>query len=269
MPNGAPLKILFVTQEDPFYGRHFFAEFLRCYDRKKACVLGVAIQKPLGRSRWGAFKKVCFFYGFWYSIKLVFISILLGVSGFLSVVFFGGKGGDYSLRQVLKREKVSVIELGDINSGESKNRLSGLMADLIISMSASQKFSSAVLELPRIACLNVHSGELPRYRGMLTVFWQLYEGRDYTVPTVHVMDGKLDAGPIVASMRCLLGKSDSLYEATVKTKIHAARLLVDVLDMYVSGEVTTSPNDSALAKLFSFPGRAEAKKFRKSGRRLV
>jgi methionyl-tRNA formyltransferase len=144
-----------------------------------------------------------------------------------------------------------------------------LGADLIISMSASQKFGPAVLELPRIACLNVHSGELPRYRGMLTVFWQLYEGRDYTVPTVHVMDEKLDAGPIVASARCPVGDNDSLYEATVKTKIYAARLLVDVLDMYVSGEVPTSPNDSALAKRFSFPGRTEARKFRKTGRRLV
>jgi methionyl-tRNA formyltransferase len=269
MPGNLPLKILFVTQEDPFYGRHFFAEFARCYDPLKIEVLGVAVQKPLGRSRLGAFKRVYSFYGFWNSIKLALISVLLAAAGFLSLLFRRGYGGDYTLRQVLKRENVSIIELGDINSEKSKRELRALAPDLIISMSASQKFGPAVLELPRIACLNVHSGELPRYRGMLTVFWQLYEGRDYTVPTVHVMDEKLDAGPIVESSRCPVGGNDSLYEATVKTKICAARLLADVLDMYLSGEVLTRPNDSALAKRFSFPGRTEASKFRKTGRRLV
>lgn len=269
MSEDLPLKILFVTQEDPFYGRHFFAEFIRRYDPLKVDVIGVAVQKPLGRSRWGAFKKVYSFYGFWNSIKLAFFSMFLGSAGFMSVLFRGGGGGDYTLRQVLKREKVSVIELGDINSEESKSELRALAPDLIISMSASQKFGAAVLELPRIACLNVHSGELPRYRGMLTVFWQLYEERDYTVPTVHVMNEKLDAGPIIASARCPVRDNDSLYKATVKTKICAARLLVDVLDMYASGEVPTSPNDSALAKRFTFPGRTEAREFRKTGRRLV
>ncbi|UCE26410.1 MAG: hypothetical protein JSW52_08640 [Candidatus Coatesbacteria bacterium] len=264
-----PIEVLFVTQEDPFYGRHFFAEFLRRYDSVKVNISGVAIQEPLGRSRWGAFKRAYSFFGFWNTFKLVCISVLLGTAGFFSAAFRGGKGGDYTLRQVLKRENVTVVELGDINSEESISELRALGPDLIVSMSASQIFGRAVLELPRLACLNVHSGALPRYRGMLSVFWQLYEGCDCSVPTVHVMNEKLDAGPIVASARCPLEKSDSLYEATVKTKICAARLLVTVLDMYVSGDVTTSPNDPALARRFSFPGRTDAKAFRKTGRRLV
>lgn len=264
-----PLRLLFVTQEDPFYGRFFFAEFLRRYDPVKVNVLGIAIQEPLGRSRRGAFERAYSFYGFWNTVKLTYISVLLGTAGFFSATFRDSKGGDFTLRQVLKRENVTVTELGDINLEESITKLKALEPDLVVSMSASQKFGPAVLELPRLACLNVHSGELPRYRGMLTVFWQLYEGRDYTVPTIHVMNKKLDAGPIVASARCPLEKDDSLYEATVKTKICAARLFVNVLDMYISGEVSTSPNDSALAKRFLFPGRAEAKIFGKTGRRLV
>jgi len=269
MAREKPLRLLFVTQEDPFYGRFFFAEFLRRYDPAKADVLGVAIQEPLGRSRWGAFGKAYSFYGFWNTVKLACISVLLGIAGFFSATFRDGKGGDYTLRQVLRREKVTLIELGDINSEESIAKLKALEPDLIVSMSASQKFGPEVLELPRLACLNVHSGELPRYRGMLTVFWQLYEGRGYTVPTVHVMDEKLDAGPIITSTRCPLDKYDSLYEATVKTKLCAARLLVDVLGMYASGKISTSVNDPALAKRYPFPGKTEAVNFRKTGRRLV
>jgi methionyl-tRNA formyltransferase len=269
MTREKPLRLLFVTQEDPFYGRFFFAEFLRRYDPVKVDVLGVAIQEPLGRSRWGAFERTYSFYGFWNTVKLICISVLLGIAGFFSAAFRDGKGGDYTLRQVLRRENVTVIELGDINSEESITKLKALEPDLIVSMGASQKFGPAVLEFPRFACLNVHSGELPRYRGMLTVFWQLYEGRDYTVPTVHIMDEKLDAGPIIKSTRCPLDKHDSLYEATVKTKVCAARLLVDVLGMYASGEISTSVNDPAFAKRYAFPGRAEAKIFRKTGRRLV
>lgn len=263
------LRLLFITSEDPFYGRHFFAEFLRRYDPDKVCLLGVAIQEPLGLSRRGAFKRVLPFYGLWNMVKLMWLTTYLTLAGFLSKAFRAGRSGDYTLRQVLTGKNVPVIKLGDINSEESLVRLEELQPDLIISMNASQKFDDAVLTLPRLACLNVHSGELPRYRGLFTVFWQLYEGRDYTVPTVHVMNEKLDDGPIVASVRCPIDEADSLYEATIKTKKYATRLTIEVIDKYICGDVTLHPNDSALAKRFTFPGRAESKEFRKMGRRLV
>ena len=83
------------------------------------------------------------------------------------------------------------------------------------------------------------------------------------------MNEKLDDGPIVASVRCPIDESDSLYEATIKTKKYATRLTIEVIDKYISGDVTLHPNDSALAKRFTFPGRAESKEFRKMGRPLV
>lgn len=263
------LKVLFVTQEDPFYGRHFFAEFFRSYDPAKFNILGVVVQKPLGRSRRAAFKKVRSFYGFRDTVKLAVISVLLRFGGFFVGFLSGGEGADYTLRQVLKREKICTLRLGNINSEESVAELKKLRPDIIVSISASQRFGAAVLKLPPLGCLNVHSGELPRYRGMLTVFWQLYEGRDYTVPTVHLMNEELDAGPIVAKSRCRLEKDDSLYRATVKTKICAARLAAEVLEKFASGEVATTPNDPTFAKAFPFPGRAEAEELRRAGRQLV
>ena len=267
--NRYPLDILFVTQNDPFYSRHFFAEFFRAYRPEIARDLGVIIQKPLGRSKLGAFRYVLNIFGFLGTLKLSALFVYLNIMGWAPESLFKDKPGNYTLRRILTRAGTPVIQLGDINTKNSVELLNQLKPDFIISMNASQKFSKEVLDIAGVACLNVHSGELPRYRGMLTVFWMLYEGRDYTAPTVHVMNEELDAGPIVGSVKCRIEAKDTLYSATVKTKIAAARLLVAVLESYYAGNIKYESNDDTVAKRFPLPKKEAVEELTKKGRKLI
>ncbi|MCP4229312.1 MAG: hypothetical protein GY771_04075, partial [bacterium] len=179
------LKILFVTSGDPFFGRHFFAEFFRLFYKNKIDILGVIIQEPLGTSKIGAVKKTYGLYGFFGTIKLSILAFYLSIRGLIPKFVYKGRGGNYTLKQILSSEKIRIIGMGNINDDVSIRILKSLAPDIIISLSASQKFGAEVLSVPRVACLNGHSGELPRYRGMSTVFWMLYEGKGYTSPTIH------------------------------------------------------------------------------------
>lgn len=97
----------------------------------------------------------------------------------------------------------------------------------------------------------------------------LYEGRDYTAPTVHVMNEELDAGSIVGSVRCPVETDDTLYSATVKTKISAARLLGEVLTLDYSGRIEYKPNDDSKAKRFPLPKGENVKQLKSRGRRVI
>jgi methionyl-tRNA formyltransferase len=267
--NKKPYTVLFVTQNEPFYSRHFFAEFFKVCKTEIAQVLGVVIQRPLGRSRLNAFRYVFNIFGFFGTLKLIALFLYLNVMGWASKLFFGSRPGNYTLDQILSRTSTLVIKLNDINVKESVNLLNGFNPDFIISMNASQKFGNEVLTIPSVACLNVHSGELPRYRGMLTVFWMLYEGCDYTSPTVHVMNEELDAGPILGSVRCSIKPEDTLYSATVKTKKAAARLLADILVSYSTGKIEYKPNDDSQAERFPLPKREDVEKLKGIGRNVI
>ncbi len=57
-----------------------------------------------------------------------------------------------------------------------------------------------VLELPRLGVLNVHPSVLPKYRGPSPVLWAIRNGDPSIGVTVHRMDERIDAGPILAQL---------------------------------------------------------------------
>ena len=71
-------------------------------------------------------------------------------------------------------------------------------------------FLPELLNAPRLGCINVHSGRLPNYRGMMPTFWQMLRGEHVITITVHRMAQKLDAGDVLATQSFPLKRSDSL-----------------------------------------------------------
>ncbi len=56
----------------------------------------------------------------------------------------------------------------------------------------------AVLELPRLGCLNIHASLLPRWRGAAPIQRAILAGDSQSGVTIMQMDAGLDTGPILA-----------------------------------------------------------------------
>ena len=69
--------------------------------------------------------------------------------------------------------------------------------DVIVVMAYGQILPRAVLEIPRIACLNLHASLLPRYRGAAPIQAAIVAGDNETGITVMYMDEGLDTGDIL------------------------------------------------------------------------
>ncbi|MGX8680957.1 MAG: methionyl-tRNA formyltransferase, partial [bacterium] len=73
-----------------------------------------------------------------------------------------------------------------------------LKPDLIISAAYGQIIPNALLEAPRLGCINVHASLLPKYRGGAPVHQAIIDGEKETGVTIMYMAEKMDAGDIIA-----------------------------------------------------------------------
>ncbi|MDJ0836060.1 MAG: methionyl-tRNA formyltransferase [Acidobacteriota bacterium] len=76
------------------------------------------------------------------------------------------------------------------------NLLNELAPDLIVVAAFGQLLSQKVLDVPRIACVNVHASLLPRWRGASPIHYAIKEGDERTGVGIMKMELALDAGPV-------------------------------------------------------------------------
>lgn len=98
----------------------------------------------------------------------------------------------------------------------------------------------ALLETPRLGCVNVHASLLPRWRGAAPIERAILAGDEETGVSIMAMEEGLDTGPVAwqASVPCA-GRSQE--ELTRDLAFTGAYGLLDVLELMDSGEARWMP----------------------------
>jgi methionyl-tRNA formyltransferase len=267
------MKIIFITQDDPFYIPHFFREFFDRCAPGAVDVRGIVIQAPLGKKSLGALvRQMLAFYGWRDFLRMGTRFAWHKAMNFVAVRLFKGRfPGTYSLEHFLLKRGIPILHARNVNDPQFVARLASYDLDLVVSVAASQKFKDGVLSVARYGCINVHNSRLPRNRGMLPNFWSLYQYDTQPISgmTVHKMNETLDDGPIVLQEDLALDPAESLDGLIVRTKRLNARLILEALSRYRDGEPPLLPNDSAKATYNGFPTREDVERFRAKGLRLL
>jgi methionyl-tRNA formyltransferase len=126
-----------------------------------------------------------------------------------------------------------------------------------------------LIDLPRLGCINIHHAPLPRYRGMMPNFWQLYHGEKSVGITIHKINPKIDEGEIILQKQVPIKAGESLDELIRRTKQLGAHFMVEAIEMVRNGRVKFKENRPEEGSYFSFPTREDVKKFRAMGHRLL
>src|SRR6185437_13950971 len=88
----------------------------------------------------------------------------------------------------------------------------------------------AVLEIPRLGCLNVHASLLPRWRGAAPVERALLAGDETTGVTIMLMEEGLDSGPILLQQAMAIDPHDTGASLREKLAVSGGPLLLEALD---------------------------------------
>lgn len=115
-----------------------------------------------------------------------------------------------------------------LKSAEEQAAFAALNADAAIVAAYGLLLPQAILDAPRLGCLNVHGSLLPRWRGAAPVQRAILAGDAETGVMVMQMEAGLDTGPVRASAATPVdGKTAG--ELTAELAEMGARLMVDVL----------------------------------------
>jgi len=150
--------------------------------------------------------------------------------------------------------KVRALELGLPVSQPRKLRvasfaasLCALEADLGVVVAYGRILPRAVLEAPRLGCVNVHASLLPRWRGAAPIQRAIAAGDRESGVTLMQMDEGMDTGDILALARTPIDPDETAGALFERLSAMGAELLRTQLPRLLAGELSATPQDHALA----------------------
>ena len=148
--------------------------------------------------------------------------------------------------------KVKALELGLPVRQPAKLRDPAVLAELaafapeVIAVAAYGKIlPKAVLDLPRLGCVNVHASLLPRLRGAAPIHHAVLSGERSSGVTIMKMDEGLDTGDMLVWEEVVLDARETAGSLHDKLSPLGARLLVQALEGLRAGTLKGQPQDHA------------------------
>jgi methionyl-tRNA formyltransferase len=166
---------------------------------------------------------------------------------------------------------IPIESLNDVLSAESLAMIADLKPDLVLSVRYGKIFGSDFLRLPKFGTLNLHSGKLPNYRGVLAIFRALMNGDDTLHGTLHyIEDGTIDTGGIVGFSDLKVDTTRSLLSHILDIYPASTELVVSTIEKIAKGErPSTIAQTSDKAAYFSFPNATDVAYFEAKGGTFV
>lgn len=143
-------------------------------------------------------------------------------------------------------------------------------ADIFVSIRFGKILPDEVINMPAHGVLNLHSGLLPQYRGVLATLRALLHGDREIGCTLHRIDSPgIDVGGIVASARRAVDPTHSLLWHILALYPLGVELITQALDdLTQQKQLAPASQDLSAGAYYSFPDVAELQRFAGLGWRL-
>lgn len=147
----------------------------------------------------------------------------------------------------LKASPARTLQPEKIKDPQAIEQIRALAPDVIVVMAYGQILPRAVLEIPKLACLNLHASLLPRWRGAAPIQAAITAGDRETGITVMYMDEGLDTGDILLQSKIDILPSDTGGSLHDRLSEIAPDALVESLQLLASGKALRIPQDKTAA----------------------
>jgi methionyl-tRNA formyltransferase len=142
--------------------------------------------------------------------------------------------------------RVPILQPARIKDLQAIEQLRELKPDVIVVMAYGQILPRAVLEIPCLACLNLHASLLPCWRGAAPIQAAIAAGDRETGITVMYMDAGLDTGDVLLQRKVEILPADtggSLHDRLMQI---APEALLEALRLLAIGNAQRIPQENAL-----------------------
>jgi len=159
----------------------------------------------------------------------------------------GQKIHESAVKQVALQHEIPVFQPKSLKDDASQHLIQSLGADLMVVVAYGLLLPKAVLDAPKLGCINVHASLLPRWRGAAPIQRAILAGDGETGITIMQMDEGLDTGPMLLKSFCAIEASDTAQMLQDKLAALGSEALLKSLGSIVKGKTNPERQDSKLA----------------------
>lgn len=129
---------------------------------------------------------------------------------------------------------------------ENQQLVADLNADVMVVVAYGLILPKAVLDMPRLGCINVHGSLLPRWRGAAPIQRSLWAGDSETGVTIMQMDVGLDTGDMLYKLACPITAEDTSATLYDKLADLGPQGLIETLQQLADGKTQPEVQDESL-----------------------
>ena len=152
------------------------------------------------------------------------------------------------VKELALARKLPVYQPLSLRDSAAQQELAELEPDLMVVAAYGLILPKAVLEIPRLGCINVHASLLPRWRGAAPIQRAILADDSETGITIMQMDVGLDTGDMLYKMTCPISDHDTGSSLHDRLALLGGDALLHVIDaLENNAPLHPEPQDSALA----------------------
>jgi methionyl-tRNA formyltransferase len=149
------------------------------------------------------------------------------------------------VKELAESAGLTVLQPVKVRAPEFIEAMRELVPDLIIVIAFGQILPKALLDVPRLGCINIHASLLPRWRGAAPINWCIITGDTETGITTMQMDVGLDTGDMLLKKSIAIDPDEDASSLHDRLAALGADTLMETLDLLKKGELVPETQDDA------------------------
>ena len=151
------------------------------------------------------------------------------------------------VKEVALAHGTPVFQPRTLRDGGEDENIRALAPELIVVVAYGKLLPKAVLDAPRLGCVNVHGSLLPKYRGAAPIQWTVLNGDKTAGVTTMFMAEGMDTGDMLLKAETPVGEEETSGQLFDRLKDLGAQLLIETLEKLEQGALTPIPQEEAQA----------------------
>lgn len=164
-----------------------------------------------------------------------------------------------AVKQLALQHNIPIYQPKSLRKIEAQQELQQLNADVMVVVAYGLILPKAVLDAPRLGCLNVHGSILPRWRGAAPIQRAIWAGDKQTGVTIMQMNEGLDTGDMLHKVYCDIESTETSLSLYHKLEHIAPNALLEVLEGLENGQFPPEAQDEQFASYADKLSKNEAK----------
>ena len=149
-----------------------------------------------------------------------------------------------AVKEVALAHHLPVLQPATLRTPEAVAELAALQPDVMVVAAYGLILPQAILDVPRLGCLNIHASLLPRWRGAAPIHRAILAGDAKTGVAIMQMEAGLDTGPVLLETFTAIGARETTGELHDRLATLGAEAIVHVLSRLSRGEELAAATQS-------------------------